>query len=259
MDQGFSINDQNKTSSILVNLLQNLSRKQKIVILVVSQIIFIIAIILIINNTILKPRDRVDTFDNKETLKNVPQAEIELYEQELWKVISKTDKNLDKSVIDDVVVREDSYTEEIDKNNNMHQVSFVIDIDSIQQSYRVILSWNNSNLNTPIIDCLPISESKYPNSYCQGSYRNSDDLTLYLPYWVYPQGYDNPNAGPMAPDIYIDGDRTTQTITISLSTCNTEENKKKALKYLEDTPIDLSQYEIKYNISNVNAVCEGNS
>ena len=47
MDQGFSINDQNKTSSILANLLQNLSRKQKIVILVVSQIIFIIAIILI--------------------------------------------------------------------------------------------------------------------------------------------------------------------------------------------------------------------
>ena len=262
MDQELPTNNNRSgISSSLRNLLQNLSHGQKIVILIVLQVIFIIMIVSIVNSIISKPRDHVATLDDNGILKDIPRAELDLYEQELWKVIEATDNSLDKSIIKDAVVREGSYTEEKreigDKGEISHQVSFIIDIDSIQQSYKVILGWSKNDLTTPIIDCLPVSEAKYPNSFCQGTYRNSNSLALYLPYQIespYKAEYDF-----VGPDVYIDGDESTHVITVWLTPCNNrEENKEKANEYIKTIP-NYEEYQIEYIInSGIDTVCEEN-
>lgn len=207
---------------------------------------------------ISKPKNRIDTSDDDGILKDIPKAEVELYEQELWKVISATDKNIDKSIINDVVVREKSYKEDIrtvgDSGSVSHQVSFIVDIDSIKQSYQIVLNWEKDFYDTPIIDCLPISEAKYPDSFCQGTYRDSYDLTLYLPYQI-----DSPFKDEFdyaGPEVSIIGDESTRIITVSLAPCNNiEENKKKANAYLQTIP-NIEEYQINYTVKDgIDIVC----
>lgn len=262
MDQESPTNNYslNGISSSFKNLLQNLSRNQKIAILVILQAIIIIIIVSVANTILSKPRDHVSTSDDNGILKDIPKAELELYEQELWKVISATDDNVDENIVKDAVVREDSYTEEQfetgdKKDEIMHQASFIIDIDSIRQSYKIILGWNKNNLSTPIIDCLPVSEAKYPDSFCQGTYRNSNSLTLYLPYEIespYKDEYDFVGS-----DVYIDGDESTHVITVSLAPCNNrEENKEKANEYIKSIP-NYKEYQIEYIInSGIDTICK---
>lgn len=258
MYQDYSTDNYSGTPSGLKALVQNLSRKQKITILIILQALLIIVIVSIANSIISKPKDHVGTLDDKGILKDVPKAEIELYEQELWKVVSATDENLDRSIINDVVVREESYTEDSrvieDTGNTAHQVSFIVDIDSIKQSYKISLSWEKDFYNTPIVDCLPISEAKYPNSFCQGTYRDSYDLTLYLPYQI-----DSPFKDEFdyaGPEVSIIGDESTRIITVSLAPCNNiEENKKKANAYLQTIP-NIEEYQINYTVKDgIDIVC----
>lgn len=259
MYQDYSTDNYNhsRASSGLKALVQNLSRKQKITIIIILQVLLIIIIISVANSILSKPKDHVGTLDDRGILKDIPQAEIELYEQELWKVVSATDENLDRSIINDAVVREESYTEDSrvieDTGNTSHQVSFIIDIDSIKQSYKIILSWEKNFYNTPIVDCLPVSEAKYPNSFCQGTYRNSYDLSLYLPYQI--DSINNADYDDIGSDVYIDGDEYTHTITVSLSPCNVEENKKKANTYLQTIP-KIEKYQINYVIKDgIDVIC----
>ena len=39
------------------------------------------------------------------------------------------------------------------------------------------------------------------------------------------------------------------------STCNTEENRRKADEYLSSIPVDLTGYTINYNVSGLDARC----
>ena len=237
----------------LKNLIQNLSRTQKIAILFILQALIIIAIVTVVNRTFSKPKDHIDTVGDTEILKNVPSEEFELYEQALWNIISETDGGASRSVIKDAAVRENSYSETENEAGDV-QISFVVDIDSIKQSYRIILGWNDDGPITPLIDCLPISEAKYPDSVCHGTYRNSNDLSLYLPYEIdSPFINDYPYAGP---ELDIDGAEAPHPITVTLKPCSDADvYRQKATEYLKTIP-NIANYQINYEVTDgIDVVC----
>ncbi len=231
---------------------QNLNNMQRIVVVIIAQILFVMIIITIINS-VFQEKQHVFSTDNTGQTSQVPEEEKRAYEDALWEVISQHVEGVDKNIIDDAVVREDSYKEEYDEESGATQASFIIDIDSIKQSYKIIIGWDSNGTATPIIDCLPISEAKYPDSVCYGTYRNSNDLSLYLPYST-----EEPDEG-LSPDLIIRGNEYDHTITITLTLCNTEENKKKAMDYLNSTPIKLSEYQMIYDINSIDSICEGDN
>lgn len=237
----------------LKSLIQNLSRIQKITILFILQAIIIIIIAAIINRTLSKPKDRIDVVDDEGILKDVPSEEIELYEQALWNVISETNSDVDRNIVKDATIRENSYSETKNETGGT-QASFIIDIDTIKQSYQIVLGWGDDGLTIPIIDCLPVSEAKYPDSVCYGTYRSSNDLSLYLPYEIESPYLDEyPYTGP---ELYIDGDEATHQITVTLNPCSDAEvYRQKAAEYLKTIP-NIADYQINYEVTDgIDVVC----
>ena len=234
------------------NLLRNLTKKQKIIILIVAQILFAIILIVVIN-MIFKPRSHIDTVDNSGVLKNIPSAEIELYEQALWNIIEEGVPGVESSVINDVVVREDTYNQEESEvtGDIQYQASFIVDIDSIEQTYEIVLGWTRKGETVdPIIQCPPMNEMKYPGTICVGSYDTTYSFWHYLPY------YENNENDYTVWE--IDGDDATNTITVISSVCNPEKYNAEALEYIKNnTPYyNNPDYLIKYEVNTVDEECE---
>lgn len=229
---------------------QNLSKIQKIGVIVFLQILVIIIIAAVLNGS-LREKNHVEVRDDSGQTIRFSSEQKREYEDALWDVISNTVDGADKSVVQDAVVREGSYKEEVIEANDSVQASFLVDIDSIQMTYKVVVGWfdNGSKMTTPIIDCPMPSESKYPNSVCQGTYRSVFDLSMFLPYTIESQYEDG------APDVYIDGDEENKTINVMVSVCDPEANKKKAMDYLNTTSINLSEYDIEYEINSIDVNC----
>lgn len=235
---------------------QNLSKIQKISFVFFLQALFIIIIIIVLNFT-LQPKKHIKSISSEENFTlPIPDKNIETFKNALWAVISNNVREVDRSVLDDVTIREGSYEEIEEESSRM--ASFIVDIDSIKQTYKVSISWvtdSKSGLYDDVaIDCPPQSQMKYPETICRGMYNNTYSLDLYLPYQIdspYKDEYEY--AGP---EVYIYGDESTHTITVSLAPCNNaEENKKKANDYLQTIP-NLKDYQVEYVLqSGVDIIC----
>ncbi len=235
-------------------LRQNLTKNQKIGIIVIIQIIIIMLIVVWVNIAI-QPKAHVEVVNENET--NIPDSNWRGLENELWNLIQNNVSDVTQSDVDDVVIRDGTYEETT--NNDITTARFLIDIDSLKQTYSVVISWSNSVelYDALSIDCPPIDQMKYPETVCYGMYNNTYSLDLYLPHAVYPEGY-NPNADdayPLAPNYIIHGDEDTKTIDIEVSACDPDKFKGEALEYLSTTPINLSDYTVNYNINNTDTGC----
>ena len=153
----------------------------------------------------------------------------------------------------DVVIREGTY-KEVESEDGV-KVEFIVDIDSLKQSYIVRTGWTNdkSVIYEVIVDCPPQSKMKYSDTVCYGAYNDTYSLDLYLPHMVYPEGHrvgDN-----MAPDYMITGDESAKTLDIMVSKCNVEGFKKDAWDYLNTIPIDFSDWTVNYEINSTDVGC----
>lgn len=68
--------------------------------------------------------------------------------------------------------------------DGINRITFILDVDQLQQSYNVSLVWSNSAeiYEDTFLECTRRDESKYPDVLCYGTYYNSDSPELYLPY-----------------------------------------------------------------------------
>lgn len=225
----------------------NLEKWQRVVAVVILQGIFILIIAATLNFVINSNRNRIDIIDDSDQTASMPVAAKDSYEDALWNIIKNNVDNVGRSVIKDARIRDGSYKEETVNDDGVVQASFIVDIDSIKQTYRVVISWdkNGSNVTEAIVDCPAVSESKYPDSFCRGTYRDTDDLSLYLPYFI-----SAPHDSEVV-DVSIDGDESEHKIYVDVANCQPERLKQKAMEYLKSTPIDLSKYEIVYDVYNL--------
>ncbi len=163
------------------NLFQYLSKKQKFFIIFIPALIIIIIITSFIIHTIIQESQKVSIINLDEKTSSAPIIEKDLFRRQLKNVIL-LNPDIKASDIKDAVIRDGSYSEEI--KNEVTTAKFIIDIDSIKQSYVVNFSWSNTeNIpNNIFIECPTIFESKYPDSNCVGMYTTSSSPELYLPY-----------------------------------------------------------------------------
>ena len=173
----------------------NLSKGGRIVLWVVLQLLVLIILVPIILS-FFQGKERIEIENGDSISSVVPESLIKSFKETLWELISDNVPDADRSVIDDVVVRDDSYEELVD--GNAKSVTFIIDIDSIQQTFVVSIGWSEDLESGPdnniSINCPPINKMKYPGTVCYGMYNNTYSLDLYLPYAVYPEGYEDDTA-----------------------------------------------------------------
>ena len=92
--------------------------------------------------------------------------------------------------ISDAIVRNDSFTQEYNKDSKIYSVEFIVDIESVKQSYLVNYQWSDdsiSNIESDIdqygnlVSCLPVDQLIYDDFNCQdlGSDMR-DDISPYI-------------------------------------------------------------------------------
>ena len=125
----------------------------------------------------------------------------------------------------------------------------------MEQTFKVKTGWskNKDVVYEVIVDCPSQDEMKYPNTICYGAYNDTYSLDLYLPYTVYPEGYED--DGITAPNYMINGDESSKTLDILVSSCNEQGFKDAAWNYLNTLPIDFSDYKINYDVNSVDVRC----
>ena len=233
----------------------NLSKGGKIILWVFLQTLVVIILALAIH-IVFQSKTRIEIENGGEVTSAIPDEYMENFKKTLWELISSNVDNIDKNVIDDVVIRDGTYEEVI--NENVKSVNFIIDIDSIKQTFAVSIGWSENSKDGPdnnvSIECPPVDEMKYPETVCYGMYNNTYSLDLYLPHTVYPEGSED--DGVTAPNYMITGDESTKTLDIMVSACNAEKFKQEAWDYLDNkVPIDFSNYTVNYDINSINVEC----
>ncbi len=248
-------------NELVTNLKNNLTRNQKIAILVGLQIVVIIILAAVING-VFGDRLHVD-IKNSGELSSIPTEYTDDFKNVLWNVVSSNYDNVEKSVIDDVVVRENSYTES--KSGSIAEANFLVDIDSLKQTYNVSIQWSDEEVlpDGISVECPPVSQMKYKETFCKGMYNNTNSFSLYFPYYVYKNEYGEEctinecGDGDKSLVYAIECDENTNVINIESSICDVEKYNREALDYIKnDTPFyGDSAYTIKYTTNGVDVNC----
>lgn len=236
------------------NVWQNMTKNQRIGAIVLLQLFFL-AIVAGVIYWSFQPKENVEVVNENST--PIPSDYWKGVKQEVWNLLEKNVSNLTQSNIDDAVIREGTYSETY--NNDIITATFLLDIESLRQTYAITVSWSKKvDVYDAIqINCPPRDQMLYPETICYGMYNNTYSLDLYLPYAVYPEGYDDDDdAGPVAPNYIIHGDEEAKTIDVTVSSCDVEKYKDEAMRYLDSTPIRLSQYQINFEVNDINVECQ---
>ncbi|MDR2063561.1 MAG: hypothetical protein LBQ02_02095 [Candidatus Nomurabacteria bacterium] len=122
--------------------------------------------------------------------------------------------------IKDVFVRDSSFSQTYDDVYDVHSVEFIVDIESIKQSYKVSYQWseieNNDHLSEygTMVLCLPASQLIYGDFDCKDQLilekgdSKLDPIIEILPHktdvYNLQYGYDNSGSLRLKASIYID-------------------------------------------------------
>lgn len=133
---------------------------------------------------------RIQNYDSK--VKNLADEMRDAMETSLYNTV---DRNMDDSKnplrVNDAYIRENSEEQTLNRSTGVYSGRFIIDMESIKQSYQVQYSYvevkNSSTSGSPvIITCLPSDQLKYGDFGCTdiaSEQTSKDDLILqYLPY-----------------------------------------------------------------------------
>ena len=241
---------------MLKNLSENLSKTQKIVILVLLQVLFLALLVLTVRAFTTDESPVVIDNESADD-SSIPKNARNFIADNIWEVIKENIQGVTKNTIDDVVIREDTYDETVLEDGSVW-ANFIVDIDSLKQSYIISTGWSKDGetVYEVNVNCPPVEKMKYQETICKGTYNNTFSLDLYLPYIMYPDGYDEENAdGTLAPNYMITGDDKAKTLDILVSTCDAERFKQEAWKYLNSLPVDFSDYTVNYEVNSIDVDC----
>jgi hypothetical protein len=181
-------------------------------------------------------------------------------------IFTTVNLNLDTPIqnksIEDVLIRDGSFSQEYNNEKTIHTIKFIIDSESLKQSYDVSYQWADNDRYSLDLDewgttvrCLPKDKLIYKDFNCKDMFSEmsttADDPTLakILPY-----------RGDFYTIRYYAGDKKDSTvISIQIMINTTGERtkkqfdvyKKEALNWLVLEGVDLDNYELVYrNLSN---------
>lgn len=240
-------------------LFTNLTKRQKIAIFVFAQLLVIVCIIFVVFGLKKGEQQHLAFEETNEWIDlDIPDDSKDFIADNVWQIVQNNLKGADIDKINDAVIRDGTYNEKENADGTI-AISFLVDIDSLKQTYVVNTGWdsNKSELYDIVVDCPPLNQMKYKETVCYGAYYNTYSPELYLPYSETSVVSDAEGQTIEAGNYYITADSYNKEINIRVSICDVEKYKAEALKYLESTPIKLSEYTINYEVNDINVYCEG--
>jgi uncharacterized protein YxeA len=162
--------------------------------------IFVVCIAVIIALAIIfqgKPQNqfgnliRIHNYDQK--VKNVSSDMRDATESYLYNIVKENkESSFDASTVDDARIRDNSESQDFSKSENVYSGEFIVDMESIRQSYRVQYSYssdeNNIHVggNPVVISCLDEDQLKYGAFDCKdfvsGQAASYDSILQHLPF-----------------------------------------------------------------------------
>lgn len=173
--------------------IRELETKQKIFIISVILLFITIFILLLFINPSNKYGDGITINNYDKYISNLPTDKKNSINSTLYKIVKNNLKS-DKLSVNDASIRGDSVKYNYDKSTNINSGSFIVDMQSIKQSYFITYKWsptdNNVNLSgyTATAACLSSDKLIYGDFTCiddfynSKSYINRDPILDYLPY-----------------------------------------------------------------------------
>lgn len=121
------------------------------------------------------------------------QDTLEYIKYDLYRVVNKNNTPpVESNSIKDILIRENSFQQNQDTIKGVNDVSFIVDIESLKQSYLVSYQWSigkdRSNLDEwgTVVKCLPIEQLIYGDFNCKDMFIEldspSDPILKHLPY-----------------------------------------------------------------------------
>ena len=232
--------------------IQTFFKNPFVIIGIVIQIIFIILVIFLIQNITKKetinPNIEINhTFDSLPA--DLPDSSKSAFESAIYEITSLNQENIGNIASSGVIVREGSIKNQYLNELNLHYLSFIVDIPSIQQSYHLIYRWSDDKNNRympadePLMAiCLPKSQMIYPDFNCRDSYNGKGPQTAVY----FLKNYDlkvNNQSFSITPKGKTNEDNFYYQVAIN--TCGNEELKNQANqvfeKQIQDLGFDISE------------------
>ena len=213
------------------NLFSYLNKKQKFLLIFIPILIVSVILAFLVFSYFNQKSRQIEIIGLNKEAATAPNIDKTILEEQLKNVVLKN-PDINEKDISTATIREGSYSEQT--KDNVTTAHFIIDLDSIKQTYTVSFSWSD-NVNIPnstYIECPTLKENKYPDSKCIGMYTTSDSPELYLPY----KGTTVSGLSYQISLKYYNGGG--EYLEVSTKDCqNLEDAKKAAEEWLKTTPL----------------------
>jgi hypothetical protein len=242
---------------------QVISRKQIIVFVVIA----VVFIGIIVGISILfqgKPQNqfgdliRIQNYNDK--VKNVSTDMRDATESYLYNIVKENKSDdFDPSSVKDAHIRDESNSQELSTATNVYTGEFIVDMESIKQSYMVQYSYSSDENNAAVggnpvvISCLSEDKLKYGTFECKdfvSEQAASNDIILqYLPYrnFSYEITPDTTQGDTLVlrvnltiPDSDLKGDTASRLAVIEMY-------KQEVNNWISSKGAEPSDYTFKYN------------
>lgn len=155
----------------------------------IRNIIIIVTLLVVVIGAIIglwpKKYDAIK-LSNPAALNNVSKTDVNLFRLYLLEYLQLHGYIAEDAEVSDVEVRADTVSTVFDGETEV--TSFVVDIDSLQQSFKIkIINSEQEITDVPVqISCPTEQERKYTNAKCRSQYEEDDkEVKTYLPYEFY--------------------------------------------------------------------------
>jgi hypothetical protein len=193
--------------------------------------------------------------------KPIDKAVLNYIKHDLYTIVNLNTRPLVKNnSINDVLVRDKSFSQTYDTKSHVYTVHFIVDIKSLRQSYRVSYQWttddtrygpNKAEYGTQVA-CLPVKELMYGDFHCkdariiENGTKNYDPILKLLPYYV-PAKFKITHYQKSVNyvDLYVDAYPKATEVSVSQQDLN--EYTKDIKAWLRQQNLDPDHYAINYN------------
>ncbi|MBQ6393751.1 hypothetical protein IJH74_00685 [Candidatus Saccharibacteria bacterium] len=235
------------------------SKTKRIIFIIIFTIIIISAIVIILIPKSKYSDTQVKINNLEEISKNYPKnpEKIDFITHALYSTIDYN-TNINPKDVKDINIRNDTYVQIDNPRLGTHEVSYIVDIPSLEQSYQLHYIWADQDNNnesgsgdyTDYASCLQDeSLAIYPDFNCQDMFSiaagTNDRVIYFLPYF---DPLDRFSAS------YLIDSSNRLTINVSINDCSNQElssiYKTVADTWLKENNITTDNYIIKYTFCN---------
>ena len=176
--------ESNSEDYIMINNTNTKNTKKMWLIVVGISLIVITTIVIVIlasRNTQTRYEHMIKVEGYNELDVSIPLSVREDFGAQLYYLLEQHHELSMDSSEEVAVIRGESLTKDL--GGEIKIVSFIVDIDNLQQTYRIVLNWSDTEevLDNVSIECVSKSESNYPDTECHGMTTSSDSIVYLLP------------------------------------------------------------------------------